>query len=45
MTEWTNMDRQSTWKEILMDGGRMNSKGEVYYPYDRSPQNERENED
>ena len=45
MTKWTNMDRQSTWKEILMDGERMDSEGEVYYLYDRSLQNERENED
>ena len=45
MTEWTDMDRQPTWEEILMDGGRMDSEGEAYYPYDRSPQNEGENED
>ena len=39
------MDRQSTWKEILMDGGRMDSEEETYYPYDCSLQNEGENED
>ena len=45
MTEWTDMDRQFTWKEILMDEERMDSEEEVYYLYDRSLQNERENED
>ena len=45
MTEWDNMDRQPTWEEILMDGGRMDSEGEAYYPYDRSPQNEGEDEE
>ena len=45
MTEWTDMNGQLTWEEILMDGGRMDSEGEAYYPYDRSPQNEEENED
>ena len=45
MIEWDNMSRQSTWKEILMDGKRMNSEGEVYYPYDRSLQNKEEDED
>ena len=45
MTEWTDMDRQPTWKEILLDGGRMDSEGEAYYLYDRSLQNEGENED
>ena len=43
MTEWTN--RQSTWEEILMDGGRMDSEGEAYFSYDRNLQNEGENED
>ena len=45
MTGWDDMNRQSIWKEILMDDGRMNSEGEVYYLYDHSPQNERENKD
>ena len=45
MTEWTDMDRQSIWKEILLNKERMNSEGEAYYLYERSPQNERENED
>ena len=45
MTEWTHTDRQSTWEEILMNGERMDSEGEVYYSYDRNLQNERENED
>ena len=44
MTEWDNMSRQPTWEEILMDGGRMDSEEEAYYPYDRSPQNEGEDE-
>ena len=44
MTEWTDMNRQPTWEEILMDGERMDSEGEVYYLYDRSPQNKGENE-
>ena len=44
MAEWDNMSRQPTWEEILMDGGRMDSEGEAYYPYDRSPQNEGEDE-
>ena len=44
MTEWDNMSRQPTWEEILMDGGRMDSEGEVYFPCDRSPQNEGEDE-
>ena len=39
------MNRQSTWKEILMNDGRMNSKRETYYLYNRSLQNEEENED
>ena len=45
MTEWTDMDRQPTWEEILLDGERMDSEGEIYYLYDYSLQNERENED
>ena len=45
MTEWIDMNRQSTWKEILLDGERMDSEEEVYYLYDYNPQNERENED
>ena len=45
MIEWDNMNRQSTWKEILMDEERMDSEGEVYYLYDRSLQNEGENEE
>ena len=44
LAEWDNMSRQPTWEEILMDGGRMDSEGEAYYPYDRSPQNEGEDE-
>ena len=44
MTEWTDMGRQPTWEEILMDGERMDSEGEVYYPYDRNLQNEKEDE-
>ena len=42
MTEWDDMNRQPTWKEILMDGERMDSEGETYYSYDRSLQNEEE---
>ena len=45
MIEWTNMNRQPIWEEILLDEKRMDSEGEAYYPYDRSPQNKRENED
>ena len=45
MTEWTDMDRQFTWKEILLDGERMNSEEETYYLYDRNLQNEGKNED
>ena len=44
MSEWINMDRQSTWKEILMNGERMDSERETYYLYDRSPQNEKKDE-
>ena len=44
LTEWDNMNRQPTWEEILMDGERMDSEGEAYYPYDRSLQNEEEDE-
>ena len=44
MTGWDDKSRQPTWEEILMDGGRMDSEGEAYYPYDCSPQNEGEDE-
>ena len=44
MTEWDNMNRQPTWEEILMDGERMDSEGEAYYPDDHSPQKEGEDE-
>ena len=45
MTEWDDTNRQSTWKEILMDGERMNSEGEIYFLYDHNSQNEEEDEE
>ena len=43
LTEWSDMNRQSTWKEILMDDERMDFKREIYYLYDDSLQNEEKN--
>ena len=45
MIEWDNTNRQPIWKEILLDGGILDSEGETYYPYDCNPQNEGENKD
>ena len=45
MAEWDNTNRQSTWEEILMDGGRMDSEREAYFLYDRSLQNKEEDEE
>ena len=44
MTEWDNINRQSTWKEILTDKEKMNSKEEIYYSYDYSLQNKEKDE-
>ena len=39
------MNRQLIWKEILIDGERMDSKEEAYYPYDSNLQNEGEDKE
>ena len=39
------MNKQSTWKEILINKERMNFEEEVYYSYDRNLQNEEEDKE
>ena len=45
MTKWDNMNRQSTWKKILMNEEKMNSKEKAYYSYDYNSQNEEEDKE
>ena len=45
MTEWDNINRQLTWKKILIDGEKMDSKRETYYSYDYSLQNKKEDKE